>query len=137
MIRYAWRGDFGNDEINVLHARGFGHQVRADDWRAQVTRHSLGWVTARNDGALAGFVNVAWDGGVHAFVLDTLGSRAALRRGVGTRLVAVAEENARAAGCEWLHVDFGPELSPFYLVACGFEPTPAGLIPLRGLAVPH
>ena len=43
------------------------------DWRAQVERHSLGWVCATDGGgSLVGFVNVAWDGGVHAFVLDTL-----------------------------------------------------------------
>jgi hypothetical protein len=35
-----------------------------------------------------------------------------------------------AAGCEWLHVDFEPELRRFYLDACGFRPTDAGLIRL-------
>ena len=39
-------------------------------------------------------------------------------------------KHARAAGCEWLHVDFDPELAPFYLGACGFERTDAGLIHL-------
>ena len=28
------------------------------------------------------------------------------RQGIGNRLVAVAVTEARAAGCEWLHVDF-------------------------------
>jgi hypothetical protein len=37
---------------------------------------------------------------------------------------------ARAAGCEWLHVDFGEHLAAFYVGACGFRPTPAGLIRL-------
>ncbi len=32
----------------------------------------------------------------------------------------------RRAGCEWLHVDFDDDLAPFYLQACGFQPTPAG-----------
>lgn len=36
---------------------------------------------------------------------------------------------ARAAGCEWPHVDFD-ELEPFYFAACGFRPTPAGLVAL-------
>ena len=30
------------------------------------------------------------------------------------------------AGCEWLHVDYLPELTSFY-EACGFRPTAAGL----------
>jgi len=37
---------------------------------------------------------------------------------------------AATAGCEWLHVDFDEHLSGFYFDACGFAPTPAGLISL-------
>ena len=34
------------------------------------------------------------------------------------------------AGCEWLEVDFGAPLTAFYIDACGFVPTPAGLLHL-------
>ena len=44
--------------------------------------------------------------------------------------VEVAVEQARAAGCEWLHVDFEDHLRGFYFDACGFTPTNAGLIEL-------
>jgi hypothetical protein len=37
-----------------------------------VTRQQLGWVCARESGGLIGFVNVARDRCVHAFVLDTV-----------------------------------------------------------------
>ncbi len=37
---------------------------------------------------------------------------------------------SEAAGCEWLHVDFDDELRTFYLDACGFTPTAAGVIAL-------
>ncbi|WP_172383319.1 GNAT family N-acetyltransferase [Streptomyces sp. MNP-20] len=129
-ITYAWRGDFDNAAVNALHAEGFGHPVLDIDWLGQVRRHSLGWVCARDGGDLAGFVNVAWDGGVHAFVLDTVVATGRRRSGVGAGLVAEAARRARAAGCEWLHVDFDDELTPFYFDACGFRPTPAGLIAL-------
>ena len=129
-IDYLWRGGFTNQEVNVLHAEGFHHRVLDDDWVLQVERHSLGWVTARDEDALVGFVNVAWDGAIHAFILDTLVVASHGRRGVGTALVAAAVEGARAAGCEWLHVDFGDELRGFYFDACGFTPTNAGLIAL-------
>jgi GNAT superfamily N-acetyltransferase len=129
-ISYAWRGSFTNDELNRLHAEGFDHRVLDDDWVAQVERWSLGWVTARDGDALVGFVNVPWDGAIHAFVLDTLVTGAARRHGVGTELVRVAADNARAAGCEWLHVDFEDEHRGFYFDACGFTPTNAGLIEL-------
>ena len=75
-------------------------------------------------------MNVAWDGAIHAFILDTLVAVTARRAGVGTGLVAVAVREARAAGCEWLHVDFDDHLRDFYFGACGFTPTNAGLIEL-------
>ncbi|WP_242884134.1 GNAT family N-acetyltransferase [Actinomadura litoris] len=129
-ITYEWRGEFENAPLNALHAEGFDHPVLDIDWRAQLHRHSLGWVCARDGGDLVGFVNVAWDGGVHAFVLDTLVRADRRHRGIGAALVAAAVEGARAARCEWLHVDFDDELREFYFGACGFRSTEAGLIAL-------
>jgi GNAT superfamily N-acetyltransferase len=129
-VSYHWRGEFDNAEVNALHAEDFGHAVLADDWRGQVERHSLGWVCARDTDELVGFVNVPWDGAVHAFILDTLVSARARRQGIGTRMVALATDEARAAGCEWLHVDFDDELNSFYYDSCGFAPAPAGVIAL-------
>ncbi|MGW6308780.1 GNAT family N-acetyltransferase [Streptomyces niveus] len=129
-ITYEWRGDFENAAVNVLHAEGFGHRTLDIDWRAQVHRHSLGWVCAWRGSRLVGFVNVAWDGGVHAFVLDTMVSGELRRAGIGAQLVATAAEEARAAKCERLHVDFDDDLRAFYFDACGFRPTSAGLIAL-------
>ncbi|WP_049580939.1 GNAT family N-acetyltransferase [Streptomyces sp. SBT349] len=131
MITFAWCGPFNSAEVESLHAAGFGHEPGDDDWWARVRRHSLGWVCARRPGGtLVGFVNVAWDGGGHAFLLDTVVAPDAGREGIGTGLVTLATEGAREAGCAWLHVDFEDHLSGFYLDACGFRPTPAGLIPL-------
>jgi GNAT superfamily N-acetyltransferase len=112
------------------------HRGRAvEGWWDQIRVHSLGWVTARApDGPVIGFVNVAWDGGDHAFLLDTKTHGAFQRKGIGTRLVEVAAWHAKAAGCEWLHVDFEPDLEPFYFDACGFRRTPAGLIHLPSLS---
>ena len=129
-VDYRWRGDFTNAELDRLHAEGFEHDLLEDDWRGQVERWSLGWVTAREGGDLIGFVNVPWDGGSHAFVMDTLVTGRARRRGIGRELVAVCEREAREAGCEWLHVDFEPHLRGFYFEACGFTSTDAGLIEL-------
>lgn len=129
-MSYIWRGQFENAEVNALHAEAFDHPVLEDDWRKQVEKHSLGWVCARGGEELVGFVNVAWDGGVHAFILDTIVAGKASRKRIGTQLVAVAVAESRAAGCEWLHVDFDDHLRAFYFDACGFTPTNAGLIAL-------
>ncbi len=130
MIAYEWRGEFANGELNALHAEAFEHRVREDDWRGQVERHSLGWVCAREGRELVGWVNVAWDGGVHAFLLDPIVAHRVARRGIGTELVRRAAAGARDAGCEWLHVDFDDHLRRFYFDACGFTPTNAGVIAL-------
>jgi len=131
MYAYEWRGVVGNVEVNALHAESFGDPPADDDWLGRLQRYSLGWVCARDEADLIGFVNVAWDGGVHAFVLDTMVAQRVRRQGVGTSLVTVATDNARAAGCEWLHVDFEEHLRSFYLDAGGFASTQAGVIALR------
>ena len=75
---------------------------------------------------------MAWDGGDHAFLIDTKVRGELQRQGIGTELVRVAAQHAREAGCEWLHVDFTEDLQAFYFGACGFRSTEAGLIALRG-----
>ncbi|MFD5401516.1 GNAT family N-acetyltransferase [Streptomyces griseorubiginosus] len=133
-IKYEWRGDFDNAALNALHADGFGTQGRPPartDWRERLERHSLGWVCAWEDDALIGFVNVVWDGGAHAFILDTVVATHRRAEGIGAALVATAAQEARTANCEWLHVDFEDRLRPFYFGACGFKETTAGLIRLR------
>ena len=132
-ITYEWRGEFGNDEMNALHAEAFETRVFDEsewNWRELTERHSLGWVVARDGSLLVGFVNVLWDGLVHAWLQDTMVSNSARGKGVGTELVSVARSGAKAADCEWLHVDFDDDLKAFYFDACGFRPTNAGLIAL-------
>jgi GNAT superfamily N-acetyltransferase len=131
-ITYAWRGAFANDEYHVLHAEAFHTRIFDDDWVAITARHSLGWVTARDGDSLVGFVNVIWDGLVHAWLQDVMVAGSTRGRGIATQMVTIAREQAASANCEWLHVDFDDELRPFYFVACGFRPTNAGLIALTG-----
>jgi GNAT superfamily N-acetyltransferase len=133
-IRYEWRGAITDDQMVDLVESHAGNSEKG--WWDRISPHSLGWVTARDEAAvLVGFVNVAWDGGDHAFLIDTKTRADFQHRGIGTQLVAVAAQNAKAAGCEWLHVDFEEHLAAFYFDACGFRPTPAGLIHLYSL--PH
>jgi GNAT superfamily N-acetyltransferase len=92
-----------------------------------VLQRSLTWVAARSSDRLVGFVNVATDGGIHAFLLDTTVHPEWQRRGIGRRLVTTAIDQARAAGMTWVHVDYEPHLDGFYL-SCGFRPTAAGVL---------
>jgi GNAT superfamily N-acetyltransferase len=128
-VDYRWRADISDAEVNGL-TRSYGGQAE-DGWWDRIRPHSLGWATARlRDGTPVGFANVAWDGSDHAFLLDPKVRVDHQRRGIATALVRLAARGATEAGCEWLHVDFRDELAPFYLDACGFAPTAAGVLRL-------
>jgi GNAT superfamily N-acetyltransferase len=126
-VMFAERAPLTDTELNTLFAAAWpGH---ADRGFGPLLDRSLTWVAARRGERLVGFVNVATDGGAHAFVLDTTVHPDARRRGVGRGLVVVAVERARAAGAVWMHVDYEPHLDGFYR-GCGFRPTAAGLLRL-------
>jgi GNAT superfamily N-acetyltransferase len=100
-----------------------------DEELARVHRHSYCHASAYLDGLFVGYVNVAWDGGVHAFLLDPTVRPDLRHRGIGTALVRAMVAHLRGRGFDWLHVDYRPELEGFYR-GCGFEPSTAGIIRL-------
>ena len=97
---------------------------------SKILPRSLVHVGAYDGERLVGFVSVAWDGGKHAFLLDTTVHPDWQRQGIATQLVKRAAELARERGAEWLHVDYEPHLEDFYR-GCGFRATGAGLIALK------
>jgi GNAT superfamily N-acetyltransferase len=111
--------------LNGLFASAWeGHVERS--FRPVLSR-SLLHVCAYANGDLIGFVNVATDGGQHAFIIDTCVHRHHRRNGVGKAVVRKAVEEASRTGVTWLHVDYEPELHRFY-EACGFRPSSAGVL---------
>ena len=117
-----------NDDLNALFATAWPNYVPSDF--VPVLACSLACVCAYASEQLIGFVNLAWDGGVHAFILDTTVHPHWQRRGIGQMLVERAVAVARERGMEWVHVDFEPHLLPFYR-QCGFRHTEAGLLRLE------
>jgi 3-oxoacyl-[acyl-carrier protein] reductase len=116
-----------DDALNALFSAAWpAHRPRPF---ASVLRQSLGTIGAFEGERLIGFVNVAWDGGQHAFLLDPTVHPEFRRRGLGTELVRRAAALARTMKTEWLHVDYVDELAQFY-ARCGFRPTSAGLLRL-------
>lgn len=114
-------------DLNRLFAAAW--PAHRDSAFGPVLGRSLAYLCAYAGPELVGFVNVAWDGGVHAFLLDPSVHPAWRRRGIGAELVRRAAAEARARGAHWLHVDYEPHLDGFYR-ACGFRPTMAGLLRL-------
>jgi ribosomal protein S18 acetylase RimI-like enzyme len=92
-----------------------------------VLRRSLVYIAAFVGTRLVGFVNVAWDGGLHGFILDTTVHPDFQHRGIGLGLMREAAAAAREHRLEWLHVDFEKQLEPFYRAA-GYRDTAAGLL---------
>lgn len=130
-VQIQWRAPVSDDELGEL-TRSHGGTPAAGWWN-RVREHSLGWVTARSTaGQLLGFVNVAWDGGNRAFLIDTKTRPTHQLQGLGVAVVARAADEAPTAGCEWLFVDFEPALTAFYIDSYGYRATPAGLIHLSG-----
>ncbi len=131
-IEFVPRFTVDDRRLSALHARAFNEDpASVQPWSQRLERHALTWIGAFEDDQLVGFVQVCWDGGSHAFLLDTAVDPGKQHRGIGAALVEVAAEEVRAAGCEWLHVDFEPHLEHFYLDRCRFQPTGAGLMRLR------
>jgi ribosomal protein S18 acetylase RimI-like enzyme len=94
--------------------------------------HSFTWITAHADDRLVGFVNVAWDGDIHFFLLDTTVHPDWQGGGIGRRLVDEAIDACRGRG-EWLHVDADEQLMARLYGPAGFEPAPAGLVDLTNV----
>jgi ribosomal protein S18 acetylase RimI-like enzyme len=118
--------------LSMLHHRAFrpdspDTEVATLPWASRLERHSLTWVGAFSSGRLVGFVHAVWDGGIHAFILDTAVHPDFQRHGIGRDLVHTVTDEAFKAGCDWVHVDYEPRLASFYEDTCGFRPTPAGL----------
>jgi GNAT superfamily N-acetyltransferase len=131
-IEYRLSPPLANETLNALFSVGWPTWQNAQDtsdWQP-VLKQSLVYVCAFDAERLIGFVNVAWDGRDHAFILDTRVDPDFRMHGIGKELIARAAKAARASGCDWLHVDYARELTTFY-EACGFKPTAAGLIGLR------
>lgn len=127
-IEYRRSPAVTNAELNALFAAAWVNH-NTSDFRPILER-SLAYVCAYRGPDLVGFVNLAWDGGVHAFLLDTTVHPVVRRQGIGRSLVERAVLAARERGIEWVHVDYEPHLREFYR-QCGFAHTEAGLIQLK------
>jgi GNAT superfamily N-acetyltransferase len=126
-VEIRTRPDLADAELNGLFAAAWPDHVPRSF--GPVLARSMGYCGAFHGDRLVGFVNVAWDGGEHAFLLDPTVHPAHRRRGLGLALVRHAIGLARDADARWLHVDYEPHLAPFY-AAAGFRATAAGLLRL-------
>lgn len=130
-FRYETSPPVSSAALNALFATAWPHHKPRDF--DPVLAQSLGYICAYDADRLVGFVNVAWDGGVHGFILDTTVHRAYQRQGIGQQLMAHAADLAAHHHLAWLHVDFEPHLTAFYR-ACGYQPTEAGLLRVASVA---
>jgi ribosomal protein S18 acetylase RimI-like enzyme len=126
VIEYRQRIQLDPRELNQLFEAAWGSPK---DGYERVFAHSFTWISAHDGDQLVGFVNVAWDGDVHFFLMDTTVHPDWQRRGLGRRLVQEAIEACRGRG-EWLHVDADDELMSKLYWPAGFESTPAGVLDL-------
>jgi ribosomal protein S18 acetylase RimI-like enzyme len=124
------RFNVDDEVLSRLHDSAFGAAGPVLPWSDRLSRFSVSWVGAFDAAVLVGFVHAVWDGGHHAFLLDTAVDPSCQGRGIGRALVAQLIADVTEAGCEWMHVDYEPHLKHFYEDSCGFGPTAAGLLRL-------
>lgn len=123
-VVYSHRAELVHGELQALFTAAWGSPKA--DYRP-VLAHSFTWVSAHTAGQLVGFVNVAWDGGVHFFLLDTTVHPDWRHQGIGRRLVHEAISDCRGRG-EWMHVDSDADLMSSFYGPCGFDHAPAGVM---------
>jgi ribosomal protein S18 acetylase RimI-like enzyme len=126
-IRFA----VDDEVLSQLHTDAFGGDHELSPWKARLERHSRSWVGAFVRDQLVGFVHAVWDGGRHAFLLDTMVAPDFQHQRIGTSLVTTLISDLRELGIEWLHVDYEPHLNSFYRDTCEFRTTDAGLLRLN------
>ncbi len=127
-VDFQVRPPVTGEALNALFAASWPDHTDRDLTRS--LGHSLTYVCAYQGEQLVGFVNVAWDGDKHAFLLDPTVRPDLRHRGIGSELVRRAADEARDRGVVWLHVDYEPALESFYR-QCGFRHTEAGLMRLQ------
>jgi GNAT superfamily N-acetyltransferase len=88
-----------NEALNALFAVSWP-EYKARDFEPVHSR-SLAYICAYDNERLIGYVNLAWDGGIHAFLLDTTVHPDRQREGIGVELVRQAVMEASARGIEW------------------------------------
>lgn len=128
-ITYGERAELEPAELQDLFARAWtGGPKRGYD---EVLARSFSWISAHDEDRLVGFVNIAWDGGVHFFMLDTTVHPGYQRRGIGATLVRRAIAACSGRG-EWLHVDSDDELMTRLYLPAGFTSANAGIVSVLG-----
>ena len=127
-IEYKIEPELSDRELNELFSSAWENY--SERKFQSVLEKSLTYVSAFDGSCLVGFVNVAWDGGIHGFILDTTVHPEFQHRGIGSELMRRAARISAERGIEWLHVDYESHLDAFY-VGCGFRKTVAGLLNLR------
>lgn len=65
------RPNVSDGALNELFAAAWQNYNVKKDIVARLEQHSLSYVCAFDTMNLVGFVNLAWDGGVHGFIVDT------------------------------------------------------------------
>ena len=95
-IEYKTEPELTDSELNDLFASAWENHVERKF--GPVLEQSLTYVCAFAGSRLVGFVNVAWDGGVHGFILDTTVHRDFQRRRIGTEMMKRAADIVRIPG---------------------------------------
>ncbi len=127
MVDIMQNPKLSNSALNELFLRSWPDYKERDF--KPVLERSLAYFGGFSGATLISYLNVAWDGGLHGFILDTTVHPNYRRKQVALNMLIKATDVARIHGLEWLHVDYAPVYEALYQKA-GFRSTAAGILQL-------
>ena len=95
-IEYKVEPELTEGDLNDLFASAWKNHIQREF--GPVLEKSLTYIGAFDGPKLVGFVNVAWDGGIHGFILDTTVHSEYQHQGIATEVMKKAAEVAKAEG---------------------------------------
>lgn len=127
-LEYRTRPALTNEDLNGLFGRAYNKTMSVDFQR--ILNQSLTWVAGYDEHGLRAWINVAWDGFVHAFLVDRTAaddSDGAIR----SELVRVAIEAIRRDHPTVLkiHTDCRSD-ETLWLGGLGLQELPGGIVVL-------
>lgn len=127
-LQYKTHSPLTNDDLNGLFGR-VGNKTMSVDF-SRILDQSLTWIAGYDGDVLMAWINVAWDGFVHAFLVDRIAmddEDGAVRSELVRQAIAAIRRDHPTVFK--IHADCRPDEIP-WLVELGFQQLPGGIVVL-------
>ncbi|HWA19565.1 MAG TPA: hypothetical protein VG757_11285 [Devosia sp.] len=128
-ITFKTRAPVTEDDLNTLFGKAYNKKMSAPFHK--ILNTTLTWVTAHKNGELVGWIHVAWDGFVHALLIDRTAvddESGAIRTELVKQAIKTIERDHPTVFK--IHMDLKEsEMAEF--IELGLQPLPGGILQLK------